>query len=312
MKIKNTSLLLFCLCAFFSEFSLQAQAVKYIVLSPKNSLSLTYDSTQEVYGIVTASLTNDKGTTDLNYYVTFDPAPGNRFFTSGSYTIPFQIYDTPQPPRRILYDAITATSADQVLSGIFPVPPFNKPPTDTKTFAVIAVPGGFAPAGTYTATLTASFWEGTFKTGINKAQTQLPLILTVNQILNIVAVPVGAVFDYTATNVTMDFGYLEAGTSRSLDLIARANTTYGLSISSANGGMLRNSDPKDTSFIPYLVSINGNTITLSAGVSVPIVSAKPATTTFGDRYNLIATILPYDFPTEGLYSDILTITIAKN
>jgi len=292
---------------------LQAQAVKYIVLSPKNTLSLTYDSTQEVYGNVTANLTTDKGSTDLNYYVTFNPAPGNRFFTNGSYSIPFEIYDNPQLPRRVLYDDLRATSADQVLAGIFPTPSnIHKTPTDTRTFTVVAVPGGFAPAGTYTATLTASFWAGAFKTGTLKAQAQLSLVLQVNQILNIVAVPVGASFDYTATRATVDFGYLEAGSVRSLDLIARANTTYGLSIASTNGGILRNADSGDSSFIPYELRVNGTPLTLPAGLSIPIVSSRPATTVDGDRFNVSAVIQSFDFPTEGLYSDILTVTIAKN
>ncbi len=313
MKVQRKKFwFLFCMIALAME-PLQAQAVKYIVLSPKNTLSFTYDSTQEVYGSVTANLTTDKGATDLNYYVTFDPAPGNRFFTNGSYTIPFEIYDNPQLPRRVLYDALTSTSADQVLAGVFPTPSnIHKAPTDTRTFAVVAVPGGFAPAGTYTATLTASFWSGAYKTGIQKAQANLSLVLQVNQILNIVAVPVGALFDYTATRATVDFGYLEAGSVRSLDLIARSNTTYGLSIASVNGGVLRNPDPADSSAIPYELRINGTPLTLPSGLSVPIVSSRPATTVDGDRFNLSALIKPFDFPTEGLYSDILTVTIAKN
>jgi spore coat protein U-like protein len=292
--------------------SLHAQAVKYIKLTPKNNLSLTYDDTQETSGNVIAQLSNDKGTTDLNYYVTFDPIPGNRFFTNGNYSIPFEIYDTLQVPRRILFDAITATSSDQVLVGIFPTPAFNKAPSDTKTFVIVVPPGGFVPAGTYSATLTTHFWEGTFKSGIEKGQAQLSLKLSVNDILNVVAVPVGANFDFSATQMTTDFGYLEIGAMRSFDLIARANTTYGLSITSTNGGYLRNNDPGDSSSIPYTLQINGSSVSLPAGVSVPIVSAKPATNAEGDRYTITAKILNYDFPTEGLYSDTLVITIAKN
>jgi len=300
--------------AYIFTFSplLYAQTVKYITLTPKNNLSLTYDDTQEIFGEITANLSNNKGTTDLNYYITFDPSPDNRILTNGSYSIPFEIYDTPLPPRRVLFDAITATSSDQVLVGIFPTPPFNKAPSDTKTFVVVVPPGGFAPAGWYTATLTAHFWEGSFKSGIEKGQTQLSLKLTVKDILNVAVVPVGASFDFYATQITTDFGYLEVGATRSFDLIARANTTYGLSITSTNGGYLRNNDPADLSSIPYALQINGGNVSLTAGVSVPIVSAKPATSSEGDRYNITATILNYDFPTEGLYSDTLVITIAKN
>jgi len=290
---------------------LEAQSVKYVTLSPK-SIRATYDSTLEAATTVIATLSIDKGSTELAYYVSFDPAPSGRIVTNGSASLPYEIYDFTLAPRTVLLDVVSATSPDSLLTGIFPVPAKNKPPTAERTFALVVMPGGFAPSGTYTGSVVVTLWSGPFKSGTYKGEALLNITVTVRDILDVVLVPVGAPYDYSATNVMMDFGFLTAGDLRSLDLIARANTTYGLSITSANGGFLKNTDVLDTSIISYELSVEGSPLVLSPGASVPLASGALATTVDGIRYQLDTRILPFDFPGEGTYTDILTVTISKN
>jgi spore coat protein U-like protein len=291
--------------------SIGAQNVKYVTLSPK-SIRANYDSTLEAATTVTATLSIDKGSTELDYYVSFDPSPSGRFVTNASASLPYEIYDSAIAPRTVLLDVVSATSPDSLLTGVFPVPAKNKAPTANRSFALVVMPGGFAPAGTYTGSVVVTLWSGPFKSGTYMGEALMDLTVTVRDILDVVLVPVDAPFNFSATNVMMDFGFLTAGDQRSLDLIARANTTYGLSLSSANGGFLKNTDVLDTSTIGYELLVNGSPLVLAAGANVALASGAAATSASGVRYRLDTRILPFDFPSEGTYTDILTVTISKN
>ena len=290
-----------------------AQAVKYVDFGSNKNVRLSYTALQETAAAISMDLALEKGAQELRYYVGFDPAPAGRYATKGADRLYFEIFDSAVEPRRVLMDTLSAVSSDEVLSGVFPLP--DKPtrgPTDTRSFALVVPGGGFAPAGRYTATVTASLWSGPFKSGVYKGMASLNLAVDVGEIIDIAVVPVSLPFDYAAKNLTMDFGFLEAGNSRAADMVARANTTYGVSLSSANGGRLRNADPSDASEIPYELRIDAAVLALAPGTAVPIAAGAPATTSEGRRYRMEARILPFDFPTEGEYTDILTITISKN
>jgi hypothetical protein len=289
----------------------EAQSVKYVTPSPK-SVRITYDSALEQSATITATLSIEKGSTEMDYYVTFDPAPASRLLTNGVDFLPFAIYDTAQLPRNELLDDVSAMAPADVLTGTFPTPAKNRAPTDERSFVVVFPPGGFVPSGTYTADAVATLWSGPFKNGVYKGEAALPLTVTVRDIMDVAIVPVGGSFDFAATQVVMDYGYLTAGTKKSVDLLARANTTFGLALTSANAGVLKNTDPLDTSTIAYQFAIDNTAVNLSAGTSVPITTLASPTTAEGIRFRLDATILAFDFPSEGEYSDILTFTISKN
>lgn len=291
--------------------TIEAQSVKYVDLG--NNVRITYNVLQESSALIDVTVNMNKGATELNYYLSFDPQISQRVVSKGAEELIYKIFDNPIEPRQELFSIQSATSPEEALAGVFPAPEKpNKGPTDTRSIALVLPPGGFAQAGSYTGTLTISLYSGLFASGTYMGQDMINIIVTVGEIIDVAVVPKGLPFDYTSKNINMDFGYLEADSLRSLDIVARANTSYGVSITSFNGGIMKNDDIQDSSAIPYELSIDGSPLSLSAGIAIPIASGASATTSDGTRYRMDARILPFDFPTEGEYSDVLTVTISKN
>ena len=285
--------------------------IKHVLLSPSFS-SGTYDADTETITDVTATFRLDIGATQLAWYATFDPPQSGRLLVNGPNSIPFDIFDRAMKPRNVLLDEATAVSVSDVLSGIMPEPARFNLPTAVRNFAFVVLPGGFAPAGRYTAQASVSLWQGPFKSGAFLGSATFYASVTVSDILELSVVPVGAPFDFTSRHAVFDFGFLSAGNVRSADLVVRANVKYGVTLSSAHGGILRYTNPADSSTVPYELRINGNPLTLVPGVAVPVVLLADSTTSEGRRFRLDAEILPFDFPTEGSYSDVLTFSIVKN
>lgn len=291
--------------------TIDAQKVKYVDL--KGNIRINYDVQKESYALQDVTLNMDNGTMELNYYLSFDPQTSLRVVSNGGEELIYRIFDNPTEPRQELFSIQSAASPEEAFAGVFPAPEKpNKGPTVTRSIALVLPPGGFAQAGTYTGEITISLYTGSFASGTYMGQNTIDISVIVGEIIDIAVVPNGMPFDYAAKNINMDFGYLEADSLRSLDIVARANTSYGVSLTSSNGGIMKNADTQDNSVIPYELSIDGSPLSLTAGTSISIASGAPSTTSDGTRYRMDAKILPFDFPTEGEYSDILTVTISKN
>ncbi|MEI6875240.1 MAG: hypothetical protein WCL50_08950, partial [Spirochaetota bacterium] len=126
----------------------------------------------------------------------------------------------------------------------------------------------------------------------------------VGSVSDLSVVRTGGKFSTTSTSQSLSFGTIVPNASKGADLIVRSNVSYGLSLISAKGG-LANAD--DGSLIGYTLSSNGTAHSLPAGVPVSIATAGPTYSGLA-RYALLATITGYgDMPTEGSYSDTLTI-----
>ena len=308
MTNRNLARLLAAAFAAGASASAAAQTVK---ATPGN-LALTYDSAAETVKTITVVSRMPNGTAELDYYLTVGPVSSLRVFSSASVpdTLDFQVFDAASAPRNAVLSASEAVSASDVLAGTFS--DANKQRRATDTLYLAALPGGFASAGTYRATIAVNLYSGPFGGGTFVASDTVAATLTVAEILDVCVVPVGAPFDYTATAALFDFEVLEVGDEHSADLIARANTGYNVSVSSSNGGLLRNADPSDGSTVPYSLSVDGSALPLPAGVSVPLVSGAARTTEAGRRFRLSARILAFDFPSDGSYADTLTVSIVKN
>ena len=92
----------------------------------------------------------------------------------------------------------------------------------------------------------------------------------------------------------------------------RSNQLTTITITSANGGMLKNVDIGDDSEVPYQLLVNGAALSLPAGAPQPITTSAPATGYAGTRYGISAVIGSYGWATEGSYADVLTIQAAAN
>jgi hypothetical protein len=116
-------------------------------------------------------------------------------------------------------------------------------------------------------------------------------------------------FDPTRPNETVRFEQLRGGDERSAAMRVRANAGYEILLQSANGGVLRNSDPSDTSTIPYTLTVDGAPVALPKGGAVLALVGSGATPAIGDLRQLRFTIGNVGLPTAGDYEDTITVTV---
>ncbi len=306
--LRNSSVLMLTICSALFPAVLASQSV---AIQPK-SVSAVYDSQNESTTSLSVTSKMPNGTPELAYYLTVDPSSSSRVFSSaqGISSLSYQVYDAAAAPRNIVMSSSEAVSSADVFSNAFSGTNKQRRSVDSLYFTVL--PGGFASAGTYSASFVVNLYSGVFGTGVWAASATVAATLTVAAILDLSVVPVGAPFDYSAVSAVFDYGTIESGAAVSADLIARANTTYGVTISSLNGGRLKNTDAADSSEIPYSLTADGASIALSAGIPVQLASGASATTEEGRRYRLETTILDFDFPSDGTYTDTLTLAIVQN
>ncbi|HDQ14683.1 MAG TPA: hypothetical protein ENN41_07710 [Sediminispirochaeta sp.] len=278
-----------------------------------------YDLSLGITEELSVTLTHKGPATD--YFITFGPgssgdAAARQMLNDLGEVIQYNVYDN-EIAGNILKDG---PDPENVLSGSFPAVTQGGPVTETKTFSIIVPPEQFPPAGTYTDTVTLSLYEGSFDNPIGPtgSTVEMSLRVVMEEIIELSLVPPGGVFDSNFQSPqTLDFGYIypDQTYTRSIDVLARANTPYDLSISSSNSGVMTHVDQNDPSTIPYQLSSNGTPVDLSTGDQLIAGAAGPSGWT-GDRYSLIFETMDYagaaELPSEGDYQDTLTITITAN
>ncbi len=285
-----------------------------VSLSPA-SFTIPYDveqgGSQQI--LITSKMPSD--TTEINYYIAVSGCASSRVFSGRRYDIDYQVYDSAKNPPSIVTSKNETTSSQTLIVGRFSET-VNDEYVATNVIDLSALPGDFATSGTYSASATVELYSGTFPKGKRKATATLTPKLVVADIIDACVVPEGYSFDYTAADIDIDFGTLDAGETRTVDLIARSNTSYSLKVQSQNGAMvLQPTDgfpPLPTDFVNYEFYVNNKKVGLSAGQDVTIVTGARATRAAGQRYRLKTKILAYDNPSAGNYMDILTVTISKN
>jgi spore coat protein U-like protein len=250
-----------------------------------------------------------------SYFVTFSAGQSGSFAAravrSGTRTLSYQIYDT-MTSRTILKDLTANPSTAEVLTGSFAASGSTWT-TQNLTYAVFIPSGQLPAAGTYTDSVNMEVYVGTPAShGARQQRVTFTVSIVVGPALDVSLVATGGSFSRSSTSITFDFGALSAGGSRAADLVVRSNSLNTITVASANGGVLKNADPSDTSQVPYQLLVNGTPISLPAATPTPIASSAPATGFAGTRYGMSAVIGSYGWATEGTYSDVLTIQAAAN
>jgi hypothetical protein len=108
---------------------------------------------------------------------------------------------------------------------------------------------------------------------------------------------------------TLDFGALAKGNQRTIAVQARSNQSYQLDVSSDNRGVLALTPavPGQIWGIPYVASLDGQTLDLSHSVSL---QTQPATRPEADAsHTLVLTIGEVGQKRAGRYEDVVTISI---
>jgi spore coat protein U-like protein len=249
------------------------------------------------------------------YFVTFSAGQSGSFAAraalSGANPLSYQVYDT-MGSRNVLKDLSANPPLTDVLTGSFAASGTTWT-TQNLSFTVHLPPGQLPPAGAYADTVTMELYVGTPAShGARQQRVSFSLAATVSAALDVALVAAGAPFSPSSTAFTFDFGQLSVGSSRAADLVVRANSLNTITVTSQNGGVLRNADAGDASAVPYQLLVNSTPLTLPAGVPQPVASSAPRTTFAGTRYGITATVGSWGWATEGSYSDTLTIQAAAN
>lgn len=200
-------------------------------------------------------------------------------------------------------------SSQETLSGAFP-PGSKKHDRLSLGFRIEIAPSSLPPPGIHTITLRADLYTGAFpSSGAAVDSVAFTISVHVNNHYDVSIVPSGAAFSLSATSATIAFGTLRSFDSRGVDILVKSNVSFVLSLESANGGAFANAS--DAFRIPYSLSANGIAIRLTAGSNTAIGNTLQATYGIPTRFALILTVLQFtDLPTEGAYSDLITVTLS--
>lgn len=272
---------------------------------------------QEVVVPVSFSI-NHKGNA-LDYFITFSSgnAPGgtNRYLVEPSGSFMYYNLHDDEVSRNILLDLTDGPGTENVISGSFTQAEASKGGGTTReiSFVFIIDQNQFPLAGSYSDTVILSLYEGTLSSpapGGPVGTTNMSISTRMDAITEISLVPEGTTFDPASTMLSLDFGILLPGNSRSADLLVRSNSSYSLSLQSVNGGTMVIQDPTDTSIVPYTLTSNGISLNLAPGTQSIITTGAAPTTGSWDRYAIGVSINEYGVATEGLYSDTITFTLS--
>jgi hypothetical protein len=212
------------------------------------------------------------------------------------------------PTSRLAADG-NPSGADQVLSGNFPVG--SKPSARLDfDFIVYLDTAPMPPPGTYVLSLRADLHPTAYQPSGTPADSAiLSISFVVPQVLDVAVLQPMEAFSPSTTSQTLSFGILSAGVARSVDLMARTNAAWSLSLSSANGWALANT--ADGSKIGYGVALSGSPIVTVPGSPLLLVSTAQPTYAALQRLPLTFTIGSLGLlPTEGTYVDTITVTIS--
>lgn len=306
-----TALLFSTACLLLLPGALSAQTLRFG--SYPSTVSATYSP--DAGTTLTQTITIRHRGIACVYFVTFSPGQSGNFAAraakSGANALPYQIYDS-MTSRNVLKDLTANPSVTNVLTGSFAASGTNWT-TQNLSYTVHLPSGQLPPAGTYTDSVGMEVYVGTPSShGARQQRVTFTISIAMSPSLDVALVATGAPFNAASTAFTFDFGILSTGGSRGADLVVRANSLSTISITSLNGGVMKNADSGDDSAVPYQLLVNGSAITLPAGTPRPIASSAPATSFSGTRYVISAVIGSWGWATEGSYSDVLTVQAAAN
>lgn len=131
---------------------------------------------------------------------------------------------------------------------------------------------------------------------------------TVNDSMSIALVNDGSPYNATEINKTLDFGSLTTGESLPFDLWLIYSNGYKLSLTSTNGGNLKNTAVTSSNLIPYTLSFDNVNVPLSSVETV--VKTGTGSGTAGLKIDVLATIGNVGTVYSGTYSDTVTFKIA--
>lgn len=176
------------------------------------------------------------------------------------------------------------------------------------SFVFYIAPGQVVPPGTYTDQITFGVYPAYNSTGAPDVTQTITLSVVVAAGAAISIVPTGSAFNGSAPQLTLDFGALQTGQTKSCDVLIKQNNNCTVNYSSANSGVLKQIPTPTADQVPYTLSSSGLNLNLAQPGSITLpsgVSPQPN----GNRYPISITIGTLGNPAAGTYQDQITISV---
>lgn len=229
------------------------------------------------------------------------------------YAIDYNIYLTDSNTNHTpLKDASTYQSSPDGMVYDFPADYITSNQSSNVTISyTLEIPEDqFVPVGIYTDTIDADLYKNNFSSSPEDSESIL-ISITVEPSVNISIVDVGAGYNASATSYSMDFGSLSEGEFLEADAVARANTTYSISIYSYNGSRMKHETVDE--YVPYTLSVDNNSVNITTPMSpVNAVTNAPLTPSTGTAHLIKVIIDSYGWVPSGDYEDNLVLEILGN
>ncbi|MGK5088442.1 spore coat protein U domain-containing protein [Bdellovibrionota bacterium FG-2] len=253
------------------------------------------------------------------YYLGFSDGGASSYLTrrlvSGANTIGYQLYGDAGLGSVLKTPPDTLVSSEVLVGEFFNTP--NSGVVQTFTY-YLSVPqaGVSAPtwkrSGTYTDTFRIRLYKGAFSPGSHSSTDShnVTISMVLPKVIQLSMVPTGGAFDAGATALSMNFGTLVNGAVASFDFRVSTNAGYAVSVSSANGGVMKHQNPAVSTTVPYQFSVSGTPVTLAAGSPVTVLTGGGQTAPSGVVAPVAVTVLAVDNRLAGAYSDVIQVSVA--
>ncbi len=227
---------------------------------------------------------------------------GGRYLSHGGSQLRYQLYKD-VGATQILKD-VPAANSDEVLSGTLLA---GQTSATFQIYFVIPLLQ-IVPPSTYLDSIRISVYEGTVQSNQLRDQEQLRLSAFVPATAEFsLGDSVG--FDAAYRSACVDFGILVKGVTRDLKMHVRSNAGYRVLIRSSNAGNLKAQDPRDSSLIPYSLSIDGVSVPLDKTGAITALQRYGLTSELGDEHILRFTIGDLSSAGPCDYLDVIQVTL---
>jgi hypothetical protein len=168
----------------------------------------------------------------------------------------------------------------------------------------------YVKSGMYSDQFVVSLYSGIVQGGERELISQRTLALNyfVPKMVDLSLLPSGQLFSLYSTTMSLNFGELETGAVRALDILLLYNAGYRLSLSSSNRGGLKHESFQNR--IPYTVTVGGSRFSLSSG-STEVSSGTGVSPPGGTRVPMQVTIGSTASALAGCYSDEIMVTVVS-
>jgi spore coat protein U-like protein len=247
-----------------------------------------------------------------NFFVTFSKGNAsnyNRYANCGAQTINYQIFDSLNRAN-VLKEIPEASNNSDVLAGIINA---NDSSPFSMQYYIGIPPQQIVAPGTYTDSFTVSVYEGTIggsRTLAGSATVNLSIVIS--SVVDVSLVESGSSFDEADVTENINFGVLNQGDHQEFDLVIRGNSSYAISLQSANGQKLKNENPSISTDISYTLEIDSNQVNLTNGNPVQVATGSGQTPITGSAHPISITIGDVSGKVDGTYSDSITVTTTSN